>query len=355
LPDRTVGFRLRAPAAAKVELAIISGATQAMSKDATGVWHVTLGPLEPDIYRYTFVVDGLRIADPVNSRVDVGRNSSTSLFEIAGKPPRFDERREGDNGALHIRDYRSAVLDRPRRVFVHVPAAYDREPSRRFPVLYLRHGNGDLEGTWSELGRAGVILDNLIREGRAVPMIIVMPNGYAERSPSTRGPISSAAGGAPGGDLTEDELLRDLIPFIDRSYRTVAERDHRAVAGLSMGGGQAFLSGLRHLDQFAWVGAFSSGVISGARFDLDAAVPGMLTSAAATHARLRLLFLTCGDADSRHAGHLQLIDALRQKGIRHEWRSLSGGHEWKVWRRSLAELLPKLFQPPSPASPVGSP
>jgi enterochelin esterase family protein len=343
-PDGRVTFRLRAPQATKVELSVVSGATQSMTRTESGVWSLTLGPFAPEIYRYTFVVDGLRVADPVNPAIDIGRTSSTSLFEISDSPARVDERRDGPSGALHVRHYLSSVLGVRRRVFIHVPAAYEREPGRRFPVLYLRHGNGDLEGSWSELGRAGVILDNLVAEKRAAPMIIVMPNGYVE---GPKRPANAPAGfGAE--DATSDELLADLIPFIEQTYRVVSDPSHRAIAGLSMGGGQAFFTGLKHLDRFAWVGEFSSGAVSTANFDLASAIPGFLDSASATNGRLRLLFITCGTEDSRYAGHLRLIESLRQHGIRHEWLGPPGNHEWKVWRRSLAEFLPKLFTPALP-------
>jgi enterochelin esterase family protein len=343
-PDHAVTFRLRAPAAAKVELAVVSGATQAMTKDEAGVWSTTLGPLEPDLYRYNFLVDGLRIADPVNPSIDVGRNSATSLVDIPGTPPRFDERRPGPSGTLQIRHYRSAVLGVARRVFIYVPAAYDQEPLRRFPVLYLRHGNGDLEGSWNEIGRAGVILDNLVAAGRAVPMLIVMPNGYPEGVPNANG----SPPGFGGEDATSKELLEDLIPLVEQNYRVQSGPEQRAIAGLSMGGGQAIYTGLNHLDRFAWVAEFSSGAVGGKDFDLAKAFPGFLDAPAATNARLRLLFLSCGTDDPRLAGHLRVIETLNQHSIHHEWLTVPGAHEWKVWRRSLAALLPKLFQPAAP-------
>lgn len=342
LADRRVTFRLQAPSADKVELAGVAGQTRPMTKDDNGLWSLTLGPLEPEIYRYQFVVDGLRITDPVNAWVDVGRNAANSLFEIPGSPARFDERRPGPGGTLHIRHYHSNILGVARRVFIHVPAAYDAEPARRFPVLYLRHGNGDFENTWSDLGRAGVILDNLVAEGRAVPMIIVMPNGYPGDAPRAASPS-----GTGGEDPTSAELLEDLLPLVEKHYRVLPGPAHRAIAGLSMGGGQAFFTGLKHPEVFAWVGAFSSGVVSAPHFDFAAALPGFLDAPAASNARLRLLFLSCGTEDSRFTGYLRVVATLKEHGIRHEWLALPGAHEWKVWRHSLAALLPQLFQPAS--------
>jgi enterochelin esterase family protein len=167
-------------------------------------------------------------------------------------------------------------------------------------------------------------------------MIIVMPNGYPARG----------AGSTPEGiEETGKELLTDLLPLIERSYRVVADADHRAIAGLSMGAGQAFMTGLRHIDSFAWVGAFSSGVISDAGFRLEAAVPGLLENSASVNKRMRLLFLSCGTEDPRYSGYIDLMDKLKQHNIHHEWYPTPGVHEWKVWRHSLAAMLPRLFQP----------
>ncbi len=340
LPDRRVTFRLQAPAAKNVELSIMSTANQPMARDESGLWSLTSRSMDPDIYRYHFLVDGLRLTDPLNPWIETGRSSSSSLVEIPGSPPRIHERRPGPSGTLHIRHYQLLGSGVSRRVFIHTPAAYDLGPTRRFPVLYLRHGNGDLENTWSDLGRAGVILDNLIAEGRAVPMLIVMPNGYPQRHDANAGPPP----GFGGEDATSIELLDDIIPLVEKNYRILSGPANRAIAGLSMGGGQAFFTGLNHPDHFAWVAEFSSGAVGGKNFDISAAISGLVENPSATNARLRLLFLTCGSGDNRHAGHLQVVETLKQHGIRHEWMSVPGGHEWKVWRHSLAALLPKLFQ-----------
>lgn len=340
--DRSVVFRLRAPNATKVELVVGITAAKPMTMDASGVWSLTVGSLDAEIYRYVFVVDGLSIVDPNNTWVEAGRNSSNSLVEIPGSPARFDERHAGPSGTLHIRTYPSAVLGITRRVFIHVPAAYDREPTKRFPVLFLRHGASGLESSWSDAGRAGVILDNLVAAGRAVPMIIVMPNGFADR-PGIK--AASIPFGQEAQDVTATELLDDILPLIEQNYRVLPGAEHRALAGFSMGAGQAFFTGLKHPDRFAWVAEFASGAFSEPNFNLAAAIPGFLDAPAATNARLRLLFLSCGTDDPRYKGQFQLHQVLKQHGIRHEWVTFPGGHEWKVWRHSLHALLPRLFQP----------
>ena len=340
--DRSVVFRLRAPNATKVELVVGTTAAKPLAKDASGVWSLTVGPLDAEIYRYVFVVDGLSIVDPHNPWFEAGRNSSNSLVELPGSTARFDERQAGPSGTLHIRTYPSAVLGITRRVFIHVPAAYDHEPARRFPVLYLRHGASGLESSWSDAGRAGVILDNLVAAGRAVPMIIVMPNGFADR-PGIK--AASIPFGQESQDATATELFEDILPLVEQNYRVLPGAEHRALAGFSMGAGQAFFTGLKHPDQFAWVAEFASGAFSEPNFDLATAIPGLLEQPEVANARLRLLFLSCGTEDPRYPGQLRLHQSLQRHGIRHEWRTFPGAHEWKVWRHSLAALLPRLFQP----------
>ena len=217
-----------------------------------------------------------------------------------------------------------------------MPPQYESEPGRKFPVLYLRHGSGDTEANWSEDGRAGVILENLIAGGKAKPMLIVMPNGDTD--------YTWAGGSGPEGmAMLEKELLSDIIPLVEARYRVEKTRDARAIAGLSMGGGQAFTMGLRNLETFAYVAQFRSGLISGADFDLSKHLPGFLEDSAAANRKLKLLFLGCGTEDPRINGQLNLSDLLKSRNIKHEFHPTPGAHEWKVWRHLLAELLPKLF------------
>ncbi len=333
--DRTVTFRLRAPEASRVVLSFLG--SHPMSKDDSGLWTASAGPLEPEIYQYNFLVDGVRILDPANPNLKNGRSPDASIFEIPGNPPRFDELQPVPHGALQIRTYFSTPLKKVRHLYVYTPPQYDSEPSRRFPVFYLRHGSGDNEENWSDTGRAGVILDNLIAQHRAVPMLIVMPNGDTDGS--------WAGGSSPEGiELLSQELLTDIIPMIDRTYRVAPGRENRAIAGLSMGGGQAFTIGLKHLDLFAWVGEFSSGLVSDTEFHLDRHLPGFLDHPADVNRKLKLLFLSCGTEDPRYPGQLDLADNLKQHNIRYVWFPTPGVHEWKVWRHALAEFAQKLFQ-----------
>jgi enterochelin esterase-like enzyme len=334
--DHTITFRLRAPEASQVSLSFHG--TKPMTKGADGIWSATAGPVEPEIYQYNFVVDGVRILDPGNPNLKNGRTIDASTVEVPGNPPRFDEIQAVPHGALQMRTYHSTVLKKVRRLYVYTPPQYDTEPNRRFPVLYLRHGSGDTEENWSDTGRAGVILDNLIAQHKAVPMIIVMPNGDTD---GTWGGGSSPEGIA----LLGQELGHEIVPLIDGAYRVAAGRENRAITGLSMGGGQAFTIGLKNLDRFAWVGEFSSGLVSDTEFKLDQHLPGFLDHPADINQKLKLLFLSCGTEDPRFPGQLDLLDFLKQHQIRYVWFPTPGVHEWKVWRHALAEFAQKVFSP----------
>ncbi len=334
-PNRTIVFRLRAPEASQVVL-LFAGRKE-MAKDAAGVWSATVGPVDPEIYQYNFMVDGVRILDPSNPSLKNGRALDASIVEVPGTPPRFDELQAVPHGAIGIRDYISTPLKKPRKLYVYTPPQYDTEPARRFPVLYLRHGSGDTEENWSDTGRAGVILDNLIAQHKAVPMIIVMPNGDTD---GTWG-----GGSSPEGiEMLGQELVGDILPMIERTYRVAPGRENRAITGLSMGGGQAFTIGLRHMDLFAWVGEFSSGLVSDTEFKLEQHLPGFLEHPDDVNRKLKLLFLSCGTEDPRFPGQLDLGDKLKEHGIRFVWYPTPGVHEWKVWRHALAEFAQKVFQ-----------
>jgi len=336
-PDRRITFRIPAPKASEVTLSFGASEPQPLSRDDGGLWSITIGPVEPEIYNYRFTVDGLRVLDGANPNVKTGpRGLDASEVEVPGMPPRFDEVQDVPHGAIHIRTYGSTPLRRQRNLYVYVPPEYDRDPARRFPVLYLRHGGGDDESNWSDDGRAGVILDNLLAGGRAVPMLVVMTNGHTDGT--------WYGGSSPEGmEILEEELIGDVIPFIESHYRVVPDRDHRAITGLSMGGGQAFTIGLRNLDTFAWVGEFSSGLVSDADFELEKHVPGFLGNAPMVNDRLELLFLGCGTEDPRFQGQLDLVDVLRQHDVKHVFVSTPGAHVWMAWRHLLADFVQRLF------------
>ena len=349
-PDNRVTFRIKAPRASEVLVSASvgtlnpkpAGATKdqpgmwniPMQKDASGLWTVTIGPLEPEVYRYAFLVDGVRGIDESNPSVRPGGAVLWSYFEIPGNPPRFDELRDVPHGSVQYRTYRSSQSKTLRNVVIYVPPDYDRYPSRKFPVLYLLHGGGDSEEGWVRLGRVPAIEENLLAQRKTAPMLVAMPYGDTAGDATTLDSIEAFG----------RELFGDVFPIVEKNYRVEANRENRAIAGLSMGGGQSFTLGLRNLDKFAWVGEFSSGAFSLQGFDLEKQAPGFLENPASVNQKLKLLFLGCGDEDPRLQAHSRLVELLEKNSIRHEFHVSPGEHEWKVWRHLLAEFMPMLFR-----------
>jgi len=348
--DGSVTFRIKAPRAAEVVVSASVGTLMAkppgtvkdapdqwsmpMQKGADGIWTLTIGPLEPEIYRYAFLVDGMRALDLANRNVNAGGAIPWSYFEIAGVDPRFDQVRDVPHGSFQFRTYRVSESKALHTVVIYVPPDYDRDSRRKFPVLYLFHGGGDSQEGWMRLGAVAAIEENLLAAHKARPMLVVMPYGDID-------------GDATALDAIETfgrELFDDVMPLVERSYRVDASRDARAVAGLSMGAGQAFTLGLRNMDKFAWVAEFSAGAFGSPKFDLETQVPGLLKNPAAVNAKLKLLFLGCGTEDTRYPAHLKFDQLLQSSGIHHEFHSTPGEHEWKAWRHLLAELMPELFR-----------
>ena len=338
--DGSITFRLRAAEARQVELVFDEWEvrTMPMQKDTAGVWSVTIGPVGPRLYQYYYKVDGRAVLDWKDPHLKVGTEIYGNVVEVGGTDgPRFDEFC-APGGEVHILSYRSMPMGSLRKLWVYVPAAYYEDAAQEFPVLYLRHGGGDAESSWVRDGRADVILDNLIAASKARPMLVVMTCGFTD---------GSWAGGSTveGIGLLEEELLTDVIPLVEKRYRVKKDRQHRAIAGLSMGGGQAFVIGLRNMDKFAYVGEFSAGILSDDKFDFDRYIPGLMDSPSQINDQLELLWLSCGTKDTRYQGHLNLADFLRQKGVRFTFDEAPWGHEWQFWRLQLAEFVQKLFFP----------
>lgn len=247
----------------------------------------------------------------------------------------FYEAKPVPHGEVRIRWYHSEVTGELRRVYVYTPPSYNADTKHRYPVLYLQHGVNENESVWIEKGKANFILDNLIAMGKAKPMIVVMDNSYARKKGVPFLPGSS------GIEAFEEVVLKDLIPLIDSSYRTIANREYRAIAGLSMGAGQALQVGLNNLDKFAWVGGFSSFLQD---FDVKKSYGGVFNNAANVNRKLRLLWLGCGTQDQLYTSNKAVHEALEKAAIKHIWLTSSGGHEWQVWRRYLHNFVPELFR-----------
>ncbi len=331
--NRKMTFYLRAPDAQRVLLeANFLSEPEPMVKDAEGLWSVVVGPFAPEIYEYNFKVDGLAIADPMNPFVKVWRRSARSMVLVPGDPPVFYEEQDVPHGTVHVHRYHSKSLDTTRGLYVYTPPAYETSGQVRYPVLYLLHGSGDTEDSWTIVGRANLIADNLLAAGRARPMIIVMPYGH---TPS----ITSDRNRPRNWKSFEADLTGDVIPFVEQNYRVCGDPGHRAIAGLSMGGGQSLRVGLGHPEMFGWVVAFSSSAPSGEELD------GLLAKPDALNEKLGLLWIGCGRKDFLLEANQRFLAALEAKAIRHTAHITDGAHEWRLWRRYLNEVLPLLFDP----------
>jgi enterochelin esterase family protein len=340
LADRRVTFRFRAPNAKEVMLSREGAAPVAMQRDEQGVWSLTTDALEPDIYGYTFVADGVSLTDPSNHLTKPNLIWASSAVHVPGPASLPWEVADVPRGTLHRHFYRSRVVGDDRDYYVYTPPAYAESSGTRYPVLYLLHGFSDEANGWTAVGRAHVILDNLIAQGKAKPMLVVMPLGYG--APEI---VRAGFGGFrdPGlrqrnFDRFRDALLTEVIPQVEKNYRVSADRTSRAIAGLSMGGAESLYTGLNALDRFAWVGAFSSG---GLREEFDADFPGLDAKA---NDKLRVLWIACGTDDRLIDLNRKLRAWLTSKGVKHEAVETPGAHTWMVWRRNLAAFAPLLFQ-----------
>jgi enterochelin esterase family protein len=328
-PDRSVTFRLRAPKATEVAVSgEWPGGTKPMTKDDQGVWSVTVGPLAPELYGYGFVIDGVRTADPGNPAVKPMRSPTTSILDVPGEKPLLHDFTDVPHGTVHSHVYWSKSLGKKRNLCVYTPPGYDKT-EKSLPVLYLLHGAGDNEGTWTALGRAHFILDNLLAAGKVVPMIVVMTDGHA---------AFAKPDGARGVPFTED-FLHDVMPLAEANYHLDPKPTRQAIAGLSMGGGQSLTIGLNHPELFGWVGAFSAAV-----GQPETAFATPLSDPDKTNKSLKLLWIACGKDDGLIARNKTFADLLEKKGIKHQFLTTEGNHSWPVWRKYLAEFTPLLFK-----------
>lgn len=339
--DNSVTFRFLAPNAQEVKLAREGAEPLAMQKDDKGVWNVNTAPLPPDYYGYSIVVDGVRSIDPYNHLLKPNLLSTENMVHVQGPSSLPWELNDVPHGEIHHHFYRSAVANDDRDFYVYTPPGYDPAAKATYPVLYLLHGYSDDASGWTAVGRANVILDNLIAQGKAKPMIVVMPLGY--------GTMEIIRIGWSGiGNRTDvrqesfskfhDALFTEVMPQVEGEYRVIKDRNSRAIAGLSMGGAESLLNGLNNLDRFAWVGAFSSG---GMPDDFEKDFPGLDAKA---NQQIRLLWIACGTEDRLITVNRNLREWLKTKGVQHTDIETPGMHTWLVWRRNLAEFAGLLFR-----------
>jgi len=333
--DRTVTFRLFAPKASEVILMGSPGILEVikepkpLQKDSHGVWSLTVGPLPPGFYTYGYAIDGgLRMPDPSNPNLELRRWGATSIFTVPGDQKAVFEERPVPHGTVHIDFYDSKNLGGARMFYVYTPPGYETAKDK-YPVLYLLHGNGQIEGSWVWTGRANVILDNLIADGKAKPMVVVMPYGHIPREikPDPTAPNDPMA--------IEKELLTAVKPEVEKKYRVITDRAHRAIGGLSMGAAQSLSIGLHNLDQFSAIAAFSGG---GNAAEWEKADPAMLNS------KLKVLWLGCGSEDAALRGVKAMDDLLTRKNVKHVFNPSGGGHSWPNWQVYLSKYAPLLFR-----------
>lgn len=340
-PDGRVTFRFMAPNAAKVELGLEGQKDpSAMQKDDHGVWNLTLGPLQPDVYGYEFIVDGVSLMDPSNALMKPNLLHSESAVEVRGNGLPWQVS-DVAHGEIHHHFYHSKIAGDDRDFYVYTPPNYDPRAKHEYPVLYLLHGFSDDASGWTSVGRANVILDNLISQGKVKPMIVVMPLGYGDYEVIRRGWGSWSDKELAWRNLSRfsDILLGEVLPQVEKSYRVKKDRESRAIAGLSMGGSESLLTGLNHLDQFAWVGAFSSGGLDNHAYGDE--FPGLDSGA---NKKLKLLWIACGTEDGLIKMNREFKGWLKSKGVQYTDIETPGMHTWMVWRRNLATLAPLLFQ-----------
>ena len=362
-PDSRASFRLQAPDAQKVVLNA-GGKKYDMKKSDDGFWTATSEPLVPGFHYYSLIVDGVAINDP-GSETYYGVSRQYSGIEVPEAGSDYYNPKDVPHGYVREHVYYSKITGVWRRCFVYMPPGYDTNIKQRYPVLYLQHGGGEDERGWPVQGRVNFIMDNLLAANKAKPMLIVMDRGYALKpgeapprpptvpaAPPAAGAPAAAAPARPPGFMTsttfEEVVIQELIPNIDSSFRTLTDRDHRAMAGLSMGGMQTFQITMKHLDKFSYIGGFSGagGGMGGGTFDPKTAWGGVMADSAAFNKKVNLIWLGIGmvEPERMYSSVKNFHTGLDQAGIKHMyWESPGTAHEWQTWRRSLNVFAPLLF------------
>jgi enterochelin esterase family protein len=344
--DGSITFRLAAPSAQQVIVSgELDGQPHPMTKGADGIWTVTVGPLAPDVYTYAFNVDGLSVLDPrnPNTKLGFGAFGAVSVVEVPGNGPQFYDVKDVPHGKVDIVPYVSKTMGGlARTVWIYTPPGYDK--GKDYPVLYLLHGAGDTESGWTLIGRANTILDNLIADGKAKPMVVVMPLGHAMQSflagPAKNAP--AAQGGNPGDlSLFAKDLLDDVKPLVEKTYKVSTKVDDRAIGGLSMGGGQTMNIAFNRPELFRYVVLMSAA----AGRNPDQVYASFFSKPDVPNKQFKLLWMGVGRDDTLVGPSDKALDAaLTAHGIHHTFELSAGRHEWTVWRHALNEVAPLLFK-----------
>lgn len=334
--DGRLTFQVSAPNAKEVLLTgqMLKAKRVPLGKDDRGVWSATIDPVAPGVYEYSFLIDGRRTIDPGNSQIKPMRSPRSSILHIQGDEAKrhlADFRENVPHGTVHYHAYHSRPINRFRELEIYTPPGYETS-AESYPLLVLQHGHSDSYATWTRHGKAHWILDNLIAEGKAKPMIVVMADGH---------PIPESYGGGRSLANTEElrkDLLEAVLPMMEKKYRVKPGRQYRAITGLSMGGLHSLTIGLTEMDKFAWIGAFS------AACPKAESVASALGDSTVTNVRLKLLWIAIGKNDFLLKENHRFRDELKAAGIRHVYKETEGGHSWPVWRGYLTQFAPLLFR-----------
>ena len=353
-----VQIHVKAPDATKVHLNFWSGPKVDMQKQSDGFWTFTTEPLVPGLHYYTVNIDGADVSD-TNSEAFFGGGKYASAVEVPEPGSTYYLPEDVPHGQVREIWYNSKVTGTWRHALVYLPPSYDTQTKVRYPVLYLQHGGGEDETGWIRQGHANFILDNLIAAKGCKPMIIVMAYGYARRAGEAPPDLTGKPFGSPEmmkamRDMSaafEDDVTKALIPYIDSTFRTIADRDHRAMAGLSMGGMQTFQTTLDHLDLFSYIGGFSGAggmlMMGDRKLDPKTDYNGVFADPAAFAKKVHLLWVGVGtkEPERMRTGLLRLHSSLEEANIQHVFYESPGtDHEWQTWRRDLKDFAPRLFQ-----------
>jgi enterochelin esterase-like enzyme len=335
--DKTITFSVRAPKAISVELsAQFLPKNQPMLKSENGLWTVTIGPVSPNIYPYNFVIDGLSVADPSNMDLFPNENFKSSIIDVPDDQPSLTSALNVPHGQVRYCLYESSTLKRQRPLLVYTPPGYDAN-SNKYPVFYLVSGTTDTEETWYKVGKVHLIMDNLIAQKKAVPMIVVMP--YGNMMNGTPQPNTPQA--AEMYKVFSDELIKNIMPFIDANFRVQSNRLSRAIAGFSRGGGQSLYAGLANLDKFAWIGSYSAYLTPNV---FDAHFPQLASNPQQLNSKLKLFWFGVGKSDFLYNDAVQFTEYLKTKGVVYRSIETEGGHTWMNARHYLGETLQLYFK-----------
>jgi enterochelin esterase-like enzyme len=338
--DSKVTFRFLDPGAKEVALQF-EGEPKPLplTRDESGVWSTTLGPLAPDIYGYVFIADGVHLMDPNNSSIKPNLIEPQNMVEVSGATPQMWDATDVPHGVVHHHFYKSKVVGDERDYFVYTPPGFDPKGKTKYPVLCLLHGYSDGADGWTAVGKANFILDNLIAQNKIKPMVVVMPLGYGtpEMIDLKRNAWKTPEGKQHNFDGYRKVLLEEVIPQVESTYPVSTKREDRAIAGLSMGGSESLLTGLNNIDKFAYVGAFSSGGLP------DGYATDFPALNAKSAAQLKTLWIACGTSDRLIEDNRKLKAWLKTQNVPFTDIETPGAHTWMVWRRNLIDFTPLLF------------